>query len=359
MKASFNKKTAAVMAVMILAVMALSYAPVMAQEPFKVKVSKDVLWVKKAEEFKMCACQAYMNAMNRLRELAKNEKPGTWCVVLDADETVISNLPFQELLLAMGEGYSGKAWTEWGLKAEAAAIPGAKEFCALVQELGGKVVIITNRKEPLRDPTLKNLNALGVKYDVLLLREGSYAKDRSKVERRTDVEKGTIKDVIEYRNIPPMKILMLVGDQAHDLYDKKDHKYEEIKDHLVKDYVIIPNPMYGSWEGGPGSEINSVGAPDTMPIVVKAGQQFNIILDANRTTGFDWTISKPLDKEVVSLAGTDYKISNPDLMGSGGKAIYTFKAMGKGKALIHMQYARSWEKKVKPAETRTYIVIVE
>ena len=343
----------------ILIIGIISSSPVFADKTVKINLSKDIKWVTSSDEYKLCVLQAYKNAMNRLKELAKNEKPGTWCVVLDADETVISNLPFQQRLQALGESYSGKRWNEWGLEAKATALPGAKEFCELAKELGGKVIIVTNRKAPLREPTMKNLDNLGIPYDACILREGPYRKDRSKVARRTDIKSGTIKGYWAKKKLPPLKIIMLAGDQAHDLYDKSKFKYEDMKDHVAKDFIIIPNPMYGSWEFHPSGKIKTIGSPENVPIEVKVGDDFQIMLDANKTTGYEWSLAKPLDKEVLTLVGKDYLIPRTPRMGAGGKSVWKFKAIGSGKALITLEYKRSWEKDKPAAQKRIYFVIVK
>lgn len=214
----------------------------------EIKLNNDIAWVKVADTYRCSVIQAYLNAMNRLKQLAKGEKPGTWCVVLDADETIKSNVQFQADLQASGEDFSSWAWNNWCQRAEATALPGAKEFCARAKELGGKVIIITNRKHPpLKDSTVKNLNKLGIPYDACLFREGPYIRDRSKQMRRADVEAGDIKTLPADKKLPPLKILMRVGDQTHDLYDNKKLRFEDVKDRFGTDLVIIPNPMYGDW----------------------------------------------------------------------------------------------------------------
>lgn len=360
MKHRFTNKFNAAVLALILLLGFFCLTPVYGDKTVEVKLTKDVQWVNGSEEFQLCARQAYMNAMNRLRKLAENEKPGTWCVVLDADETVISNLEFQKELQARGIGYDGSLWTEWGLKGKAAAISGAKEFCGLVQELGGKVIIITNRKDPLREATIKNLDELGIPYDACILREGPYSGDRTKVQRRDDVEKGTIQGYWAEKNFPPLKILMLAGDQKHDLYDGKKEKFSQIKDRVAKDFIVIPNPMYGDWESADGYKIPTIGSPENVPIEVNVGDEFNIVLDANATTGYSWSLAKPLDKEVVTLVSNDYLIPHPDknIVGQGGKSQWKFKAIGAGKALITLEYKRSWEKDKPATEKKTYFLLV-
>ncbi|MEA1928586.1 MAG: HAD family acid phosphatase [Candidatus Auribacterota bacterium] len=211
--------------------------------PAREKLSNDVVWVKRSEAYKCCVQQAYLNAMDRLRDLAKDKKVGTWCVVLDADETVISNVAFQ----MTGLSYSSKRWTQWCEKSAATLLPGAKEFCGLARELGGKVIIVTNRKGHLQAVTVENFNNLDFPYDVILTRGGAYAKDRTKVMRREAIRKGTIKTLPAGMKLPPLEIVMLAGDQTHDLYDGHKLNFEDVKDRFAKDLIIIPNPMYGSW----------------------------------------------------------------------------------------------------------------
>jgi 5'-nucleotidase (lipoprotein e(P4) family) len=227
----------------------------------EIKLSNDIAWVKASDAYKCCVQQAYSNAMNRLQELAKGEKPGTWCAVLDADETIISNVQFQAELQASEKNYSSSAWNEWCLREDATALPGAGEFCSLVKELGGKVIIITNRKNPpLKEATEKNITALGIPYDVCLLREGPYQWDRSKEMRRKDVERGDVKTLPEGMKLAPLKILMRVGDQTHDLYNSKKLSFKDVRDRFATDLVIIANPMYGGWSS-PGVYMKSPDAP--------------------------------------------------------------------------------------------------
>lgn len=213
----------------------------------QVKLPNDVAWVVSADAYKECVQQAYLNAETRLKKLAAGEKPGSWCVVLDADETVISNVGFQKELAAAGAEYSTAAWTAWCKQGAATALPGAADFCALAHKLGGKVIIVTNRKGVVKYYTDKNLKKVGIPYDLLLVREGPYAQDRSKMLRRKDIEAGDIKTVSADKKFPPLKILMRAGDQTHDLYDDQAKDFADVKSRFGTDLIIIPNPMYGDW----------------------------------------------------------------------------------------------------------------
>jgi 5'-nucleotidase (lipoprotein e(P4) family) len=242
-------------ALLVTALCALTGAGLAAQ----IRLSNDIAWVSSSDAYKCCVQQAYADAGRRLRDLSREGRPGVWCVVFDADETIISNVEFQASLQARGITYSGQAWDEWCNKGKATALPGAREFCATVRERGGKVVIITNRQEAVKRATLRNLDALGFGYDACLFREGPYGADRSKAVRRADLERGTLKTLPEGKRLPPLKILMLVGDQTHDLYNDKEMGFKDVKERFSRDLVIIPNPMYGDWEKG-GTFVEAVGA---------------------------------------------------------------------------------------------------
>ena len=93
-------------ALLLLCILASSALPAAGE----IRLTNDVAWCKASEAYKCCVQQAYLNAMRRLRELVKGEAPGSWCVVLDADETVISNVPFQAELQASGKEFSSESW---------------------------------------------------------------------------------------------------------------------------------------------------------------------------------------------------------------------------------------------------------
>ena len=222
----------------------LAGAPLRAGE---VKLTNDVAWVMAADTYKECVQQAYLNAMERLKGLADGRQPGTWCVVLDADETVISNVEYQARLQAQRREYSNASWKAWCEEEAAVALPGAVDFCSLAQKLGGKVIIVTNRKGEVKEAIDANLKKVELPFDLLLVREGPYALDRSKQMRRNDIEKGSIKTLPPGQKFPPLDILMLCGDQNHDLYDAEKLSFEQVKDRFGRNLVVLPNPMYGDW----------------------------------------------------------------------------------------------------------------
>ncbi|MCF8041939.1 MAG: protease inhibitor I42 family protein [Desulfarculaceae bacterium] len=99
-------------------------------------------------------------------------------------------------------------------------------------------------------------------------------------------------------------------------------------------------------------------------LVLKQGQVFQVTLAANHTTGYKWMLAKVPDAKVVKLVTSNYvpdKAEGPDgkpRVGVGGHEIWTFQAMGPGRAMIVLNYARPWEKDKKPAKGRSLEVEV-
>ena len=329
------------------------------EEEEKVRLTNGVVWVHSSDEYRICAEQAYENACESLKELAKNEEPGKWCVVIDIDDTMISTVNYVIELESQGDVYSDKTWNEWYEKKEATPIEGAVKFVNLIKELGGKVVIITNTKFPLREYTLEKLDTLGFSYDICLMREGPYKDDKTKVERRKDVLNGTIKGYEEYENTPPLKIIMKVGDAVHDLYDPSRYSFQDIKDKIGKTLIILPNPLYGGWVNSPSAFVPSRMDISDFPIIVTEGQEFEIPLASNATTGYKWELAEELDKDYLSLISDEYIAPQEGAMGAGGTEVWKFKGLKAGKTLVTFQYLRTWEEDVPPVETKKFFIIIK
>jgi inhibitor of cysteine peptidase len=94
-------------------------------------------------------------------------------------------------------------------------------------------------------------------------------------------------------------------------------------------------------------------------IDVRIGETFTIVLDSNPTTGYSWQLkSKPAPS--IVFVGSAYRTNQPVLPGTGGREIWTFKAVTAGDAGISLQYVRPFDKAMvantKPTVFRVHIV---
>ena len=190
--------------------------------------------------------QSYHGAELRLREIAAPLPRESWAVIMDADETVLDNsLYFQR---QAERGYLGFTanWPAFVREAIAPALPGAVEFTRLVHELGGRVVIVTNRAENLCADTRRNLDNAGVPVDAVLCKPpGSDDKN----PRFTAVQQGQVE------GLPALRVVMWVGDNIQDFPGLSQAEARGAPDSAFSEFGrswwILPNPIYGSWERNP------------------------------------------------------------------------------------------------------------
>ena len=204
-----------------------------------------VHWWRDSAERQAAFVQAYRWAGERLRELARGEAGGGWGVIMDADETVLDNSTYQLRRGRENLGYSAESWAAWVAEKAAPATPGAAEFTALVHQLGGRVAIVTNRDDPQCPDTRENLRRVAIAADVVLCRvQGQSDKN----PRFAAVESGS------GTGLPPLRVLMWVGDNIQDFprlsQDVRTQGAAALGD-FGRRFVVLPNPMYGSWERNP------------------------------------------------------------------------------------------------------------
>lgn len=82
---------------------------------------------------------------------------------------------------------------------------------------------------------------------------------------------------------------------------------------------------------------------------LRKGDIVEVILNANPSTGYKWQIEN-IDNSKIKIVDETYtaKIVNKDVVGSGGKKIYLFKAINKGNTVIELKYFRPFEKEIPP-----------
>ena len=200
------------------------------------------LWYQNAAEVDALYQQGYNVATNKLKELLKQPTNKPYSIVLDIDETVLSNIPFQVKMVKDGTAFNPKLWDEWVQKAEAKPVAGAKEFLQFADKNKVQIYYISDRTDAQVDATIKNLEAQGLPVQgrdhLMFKKEG----DKSKEGRRQEVLKHT-------------NLVMLFGDNLVDFAEfstkseeDRDKMFEQLKAEFGDKFIIFPNPMYGSWE---------------------------------------------------------------------------------------------------------------
>lgn len=179
-----------------------------------------------------CACGCYAKDLDLQsaraiaflrRRAARRRSSEKLAVVLDIDETTLSNYPEME---SAGFAYNAQAFEAWEKLAQAPAIPGTLRLFNEAKRLGVSAFFLTGRGEAQRAITEQDLRAAGFDgWQGLILRaaaESSWTARRFKsAERERLVAQG-------------YALVLNVGDQWSDLLGRPEAEYS----------VKYPDPYY-------------------------------------------------------------------------------------------------------------------
>ena len=221
-----------------------------------------VLWDQTSVEFKGATLGAY--ALGHLQldaaladkswTAAPAEQTGDFsslppAIILDVDDTVLNTSAYQAWTVTAKTAYSGKTWGAYVADKQDVAIPGVVDFLKYADSKGVKVFYVTNRTEDQEAPTRAEMAAMGfplpTDVDTFLAAKEQPDWTSAKGTRRAFIARN-------YR------IALLFGDNMGDFTDQsggsvadRDGVYEQNLAHWGHDWIVIPNPTYGSFESAP------------------------------------------------------------------------------------------------------------
>ncbi len=222
-----------------------------------------VLWMQRSEEYRALSEQTYRAAADRLDEALKQanwdalvpEERGNAikglkpAVVMDVDETVLDNSPYQARLIRDNQEYDEVTWSNWVAEKKAKAVPGVVDFAKAATAKGVTILYISNRAQHLQEATLANLRAVGmpVADDSVFLGLGTFVKDCE--------QNGSEKNCRRRLAGQKYRVLMQFGDQLGDFVQViantpqgRADLLEEYDDWFGERWWMLPNPSYGGWE---------------------------------------------------------------------------------------------------------------
>ncbi len=224
-----------------------------------------VAWTQNASEHDFIYMQTYRNAQEKL---LKAKSDPTWdalpkddraahaslkglkpAVILDIDETVLDNSPYQARLIRSGGEFNEADWAAWCKEAIARPLPGALAFTKFAAAHGISVIYISNRAKDLDDATLANLRAAGfpVAGKDSFLGLGTFVEGCEQV--------GSEKGCRRQRVAKDYRVLMQFGDQIGDFANVLGNTAEGREKAMApytgwigERWFVLPNPTYGAWE---------------------------------------------------------------------------------------------------------------
>lgn len=96
----------------------------------------------------------------------------------------------------------------------------------------------------------------------------------------------------------------------------------------------------------------AISQADITIIQAELNEPFNITLDSNPTSGYNWTVD--FNHKILKEGKESYSIGQPEIIGSSGRQIFTFTPIQEGQTEISAVYKRPWEDRV--ADKRTFRV---
>ncbi len=238
-------------------------------------------WVRRSAEYRALALDIYEQAQKRVKEIARERqvKGATvpWVVSIDADATILDN---SRLNVANERTFRSLTYAQlnaWVRQAAAEPVPGVLSFFDTVNELGGKIAIITNRSHRHHaGDTLNNLRKWGITIDPKMVcilgrmpqdRQGrnpdewrtfGYKNDKDRRRRLLTEGKADLcwagTDNAEIRQSWQRRhdIVMYLGDNIQDFPKFEQQEIarhpQRASDRIGVDFFLFPNPIYGSWK---------------------------------------------------------------------------------------------------------------
>jgi acid phosphatase len=241
------------------------------QAPSEDEPSLAIRWVHNAAEFEALCLQAYRAAGDFLDSAMSNPDWSALpqqqdaadlppAIILDVDETVVSNVEFQ---LTLEPPFRNSKLDDWNNANRAKPIPGAVEFVSVARAAGAELFFVTNRpceeKDgtdnpcPQQDTTIQDLADIGILADEahVLLANEQPGWDREKSVRRSYIASSH-------------RVIMLIGDDLGDFIpctrkraldpcstgatvaSRRAATYQ-YGEYWGAGWFILPNPMHGSF----------------------------------------------------------------------------------------------------------------
>lgn len=232
-----------------------------------------VLWIQSSTEYAATTRGIYSAAAEQLERIAaaNPDSIARMAIVMDVDETVLDNSPYQGQMVLDDTSYESESWDRWIALQDASAVPGAVDFIRRSQALGAQVMFVTNRACrarpdtaghcPQKLDTLVNLQNLGVdtqagelflRNDLSPVRCRYLLSESEQADGRWSSDKSSRRECIA----ADYDIVMLFGDQLGDFIEEPagtmSRSGREIASNYEKNWgrtwFMLPNPTYGDWQ---------------------------------------------------------------------------------------------------------------
>lgn len=221
-----------------------------------------VAWMQTSIEHDLVYQQTYRNAREKL---VKALADPTWdalpqgertndatqlppAVIVDVDETVLDNGPFEARMVRDDATFNAAAWNAWVQQASAKPVPGALEYAKFAAAHGVTMFYVSNREATQSAATRANLAADGFPLtDDAVLNRGAATPGCENIP----ADKGCRRRLIAQK----YRVVAMFGDQLGDFIDGAEadnatraQRIAPYRDWFGERWFALPQATYGSWE---------------------------------------------------------------------------------------------------------------
>ena len=198
-------------------------------------------WHKNSGEYVALCHQAFNIAKLKLDNAIEKNYSKKLAIVIDIDETILNNTPYNEMLIDSSKTFNQKSWSKWVNKKIATPIPGSLNFLNYAKLKGVELIYLSNRKIENYNPTMENLISVGFPFDnktIMLLRD----ENTEKTSRR--------------KSLNDYEVILMLGDNLSDfssIFENKSNiqrtkSVDSLSNMFGDKFIVIPNLIYGDWD---------------------------------------------------------------------------------------------------------------
>ena len=127
--------------------------------------------------------------------------------------------------------------------------------------------------------------------------------------------------------------------------------------HLISAFLLMLTPLACAPLSNSTKIVKVTEENNGSTVDLDIGDRLEITLESNPTTGYQWETIGDISSYLHQLGEPVYEPSG-ERIGSGGKTIFTFEAIGAGQTRLELVYRQSFDKETPPTKTFGLTVIV-
>ena len=94
-------------------------------------------------------------------------------------------------------------------------------------------------------------------------------------------------------------------------------------------------------------------------VLIDSGDRFEIRLESNATTGYEWMVTEAGLPDIVELVDDHYEAPDTNLVGAPGTQVFVVEAIRQGADVLRLEYVRPFEDPMIPERVVEFIIRID